>query len=117
MKVKYIGGYESIVSVLVGQLYECIGKENSMYRIIDESDEDNLYPCECFEPVKDDSQIEIEYSESEAGIDNIFSVLFNLKNYIPEKYFKIQEGGVAAELYFYIDLFKKRKFFSGERCG
>ena len=53
--------------------------------------------------------------KSVAGIDNCFSVTFCLRDYIPEKYFKIEDNGYAAELYFYIDLFKEREMFSGKR--
>ncbi|MGM9938731.1 MAG: hypothetical protein ACI32P_03215 [Catenibacterium mitsuokai] len=115
MKVKYIGKIESNLSVLTGHTYECLGKELSMYRIIDESDEDYLYPCEEFEIVKDESKIEIRYGKSLAGEDNCFSIQFYLKDYIPERYFKIEQDGFAAELYFYIDLFKERMMFSGDK--
>lgn len=53
MKVKYIGEYEAPLSVLKGKIYECLGQEFDRYRIIDESDEDYLYPVEDFEIVEE----------------------------------------------------------------
>ena len=55
MKVKDIGHDGSRLSVLKNQTYEYIGKEHSMFRVIDETDEDYLYPCEDFEFVPDES--------------------------------------------------------------
>ena len=49
MKVKYIGEYESKMSLLKNHIYECIGKEKDRYRVIDETVEDYLYPVEMFE--------------------------------------------------------------------
>ena len=52
MKVRYIGDYYK-VSLIKGNIYEVIGIEGDWYRIIDESDEDYLYPVEEFEIVEE----------------------------------------------------------------
>ena len=48
MKVKYIG---SVVcsDLTYGKIYECLGQEYDCYIVIDESDEDYLYPINEFE--------------------------------------------------------------------
>ncbi len=53
MKVKYIGENGSRFSVLKGKIYECIGKERDRYRVIDETDEDYLYPASEFEVIEE----------------------------------------------------------------
>ncbi|MBQ8575589.1 MAG: hypothetical protein IJ447_06065 [Clostridia bacterium] len=49
MKVKYIG--ETYGDLTNGSIYECLGEEVDCYRIIDESEEDYLYPIVEFEIV------------------------------------------------------------------
>lgn len=46
MKVKYVGKSFGIESLTDGKTYECIGIEDGMLRIIDDSDEDYLYSAE-----------------------------------------------------------------------
>lgn len=53
MKVKYIGENGTPLSVLKGKMYECIGKEKSWLRVIDETGEDYLYPANDFEIVSE----------------------------------------------------------------
>ena len=36
-----------------GNIYECIGQEYDCYRVIDESDEDYLYPTNEFEIIEE----------------------------------------------------------------
>ncbi len=43
MKVKYIGKSFGVESLTDGKVYECIGIEDGMLRIIDDSGEDYLY--------------------------------------------------------------------------
>ena len=43
MKVKYIGKSFGAESLTNGKIYECIGIEDGMLRIIDDSEEDYLY--------------------------------------------------------------------------
>ena len=43
MKVKYIGKTFGIEGLTNGKIYECIGIEDGMLRIIDDSGEDYLY--------------------------------------------------------------------------
>lgn len=43
MKVKYIGKSFGVESLTNGKIYECIGIEDGMLRIIDDSGEDYLY--------------------------------------------------------------------------
>ncbi len=52
MKVKYIG--ETYGDLTNGNIYECLGVEVDCYRVIDESDEDYLYPIVEFEIIEDD---------------------------------------------------------------
>lgn len=52
MKVKYIG--ESDPTALIkDKVYEVIAEEHDRYRIVDEEDEDYLYPKDAFEIVED----------------------------------------------------------------
>lgn len=48
MKVKFVGE-TSFLELTNGKLYEVISIEKGWYRIIDDSDEDYLYPPEDFE--------------------------------------------------------------------
>ena len=43
MKVKYVGESFGAVSLTDGKIYECIGFDSGMLRIIDDSEEDYLY--------------------------------------------------------------------------
>lgn len=43
MKVKYVGESFGAVSLTNGKIYECLGFESGMLRIIDDSEEDYLY--------------------------------------------------------------------------
>lgn len=51
MKVKYIGA--TYADLTKGNIYECLGQEYDCYRIIDESEEDYLYPVVEFEIVEE----------------------------------------------------------------
>lgn len=51
MKIKYIG--ESCVSLSNGTIYEVISIEKEWYRIVDDTDEDYLFPPELFEIVEE----------------------------------------------------------------
>lgn len=51
MKVKYIGKTSSL-GLINGKIYSVISIEKDWYRIIDESEEDYLYPPELFEIVE-----------------------------------------------------------------
>jgi hypothetical protein len=48
MKVKYIGKDDPIM-LRHGKIYEVLSIENSWYRVIDEEEEDYLYPPQLFE--------------------------------------------------------------------
>ncbi len=61
MKVRYIGERNSPLSLINGHIYECIGKEQDWYRVIDETNEDYLYPLEDFEIV--DGNLEDEQAK------------------------------------------------------
>lgn len=50
MKVKYTG--ETTVSLTNGKEYEVLSVENGWYRIVDETDDDYLFPPELFDKVK-----------------------------------------------------------------
>ncbi len=53
MKVKYIGEISDPMELINGKIYECLGREKDRYRVIDETDEDYLYPVEEFEIVEE----------------------------------------------------------------
>ena len=53
MKVKYIGSISDPMELISGKIYECIGIEKDWYRVIDETDEDYLYPPNEFEIVEE----------------------------------------------------------------
>lgn len=48
MKVKYIGKESSKLSLIRDTIYTCLGKDGSLYRVIDETGEDYLYPVDEF---------------------------------------------------------------------
>ena len=64
LRVKYIGerevdvpnSYKIFMDLLPGKVYEVLSIEGGWYRLIDESEEDYLYPPENFEEVAEDEQ-------------------------------------------------------------
>lgn len=56
MKVKYIGKKSSPLYFIEGKVYEKIGESRDMWRVIDETGEDYLYPPEIFEVVEEDKE-------------------------------------------------------------
>ena len=60
LKVKYVGekdssvpnSYKLFFDVIPNKIYEVLSVEKGWYRIVDESDEDYLYPPEKFEVVE-----------------------------------------------------------------
>lgn len=52
MKVKYIGKISDPLELINGKVYECLGVEQNWYRVIDETQEDYLYPPDEFEVVE-----------------------------------------------------------------
>ncbi len=52
MKVRYIG--EDSCDLTNSNIYECLGQEYDCYRVIDDSQEDYLYPTRFFEVVEDE---------------------------------------------------------------
>ena len=64
LRVKYVGelnidvpnSYKIFMDVLPGKVYEVLSIEDGWYRIVDESEEDYLYPPENFEIVVEDEQ-------------------------------------------------------------
>ncbi|MEG0615500.1 MAG: hypothetical protein RR540_07065 [Oscillospiraceae bacterium] len=59
--------------------------------------------------------ITIQYSNSDSGLRNCFDFSYFLKEYIPQKYFEIEDNEVGAELYYFIDLLKKNDMFDGKK--
>ena len=53
MKVKYIGEDVMPLDLIPGKTYACLGKEYDMYRVIDETGEDYLYPEEAVEVLEE----------------------------------------------------------------
>jgi len=51
MKVKYIINEETVIGPKYGKVYDVISIELGWYRIIDESEEDYIYPPDAFEIV------------------------------------------------------------------
>lgn len=51
MKVKYIGESDPLM-LINGKVYNVISIEKEWYRIIDETDEDYLYPPNAFEIIE-----------------------------------------------------------------
>lgn len=51
MKVKFKQQKETL-DLIVGKIYKVLSVEKGWYRIVDESDEDYLYPPELFEIVE-----------------------------------------------------------------
>lgn len=62
MKIKYIGerevdvpnSYKIFMDVIPNKIYEVLSIEDGFYRIVDESEEDYLYPPEKFEIVEEE---------------------------------------------------------------
>lgn len=52
MKVKYTGEYYK-VSLIKNKVYDVISVEDGAYRIVDETEEDFLFPANEFEIVED----------------------------------------------------------------
>ena len=53
MKVKYLGE-TSFLELTHGKIYDVLSIEKGWYRLVDDSDEDYLYPPEDFEVVEPD---------------------------------------------------------------
>ncbi|SHJ40295.1 hypothetical protein [Parasporobacterium paucivorans] len=52
MKVKYLGESDP-VALINGKIYEATATEHNCYRVMDEEDEDYLYPTDAFELVEE----------------------------------------------------------------
>lgn len=52
MRVKYLGESDPIV-LLNGKVYDVLSVERGWYRIVDETEEDYLYPPGAFEIIKE----------------------------------------------------------------
>ena len=52
MKVKFIGKSDPLM-LINGKIYDVISVEKDWYRIVDETEEDYLYPPELFEIVEE----------------------------------------------------------------
>ena len=66
MKVKFLGE-SSPLELINGKIYEVVYVEKDWYRIVDETNDDYLYPPECFEIVEenDGSVPVLDYSPPE----------------------------------------------------
>ena len=51
MKIKYLG--ETCVSLTKNKIYDVVAVEKTWYRIVDDTEEDYLFPPEYFEIVKE----------------------------------------------------------------
>jgi hypothetical protein len=55
MKVKYIGKRSSPLSLISGKIYECTEISKFWCHVIDETDEEYLYPKELFEIIDENT--------------------------------------------------------------
>ena len=53
MKVRYIGKTSDPLYFIRGKIYEKLGEEHGLWRVIDETEEDYLYPPGWFEELTD----------------------------------------------------------------
>lgn len=54
MKVEYLGGsFEGKLSLIKGEIYECLGEEKGWLRVIDETGEDYLFPKREFKIIEE----------------------------------------------------------------
>ena len=60
MLVKFIGDYSSNLGVIKGKTYKCIAVYDVWYRVIDETDEDYLYPKTDFEVIDDSDAVYVK---------------------------------------------------------
>ena len=68
MKVKYLGE-TSPLELIHGKVYEVLSIEGEWYRIVDETDEDYLYPPEDFEVIEpDDGTIPVKDQHHSQGL-------------------------------------------------
>ena len=58
MKVKYIGKASDPLYFIEGHVYDKVGesKKSGMWRVVDETGEDFLYPAGLFEPVDEEEK-------------------------------------------------------------
>ena len=57
MLVRFKGNYGTKRSLIKGKVYNCIAQTKSWYRVIDETDEDYLYPKEDFDIVGEQEKL------------------------------------------------------------
>lgn len=75
MKIKYIGESFGVDSLTNGNIYECIGVDNGMLRVIDDSDEDYLYNIDNPKPM-DCSSVGGKWIIVEDNKENTLTKLF-----------------------------------------
>lgn len=81
MKIKYIGESFGAVSLTNGKIYECLGFDNGMLRVIDDSEEDYLYSVVNPRPL-DGSSKGGKWKIVEDDENNTLTKLFNsIKNF------------------------------------
>jgi len=60
---KYLGKSYGVESLTNGKIYDCVGYDGSMARIVDDSGEDYLYNLNEFELINDNNMIELQEKE------------------------------------------------------
>lgn len=51
-KVRFLGKSNPVM-LIHGKVYQCLGQEDDCYRVIDEEEEDYLYPIDLFEVIEE----------------------------------------------------------------
>lgn len=78
MKLKYVGESFGVDSLTDGKIYDCVGVENGMLRIIDDSEEDYLYSAVNPRPLDGSSKggkWEIVEDDKEKTLAKLFSAI------------------------------------------
>lgn len=78
MKLKYVGESFGVDSLTDGKIYDCVGVENGMLRIVDDSEEDYLYSVVNPRPLDGSSmggKWEIVEDDKENTLTKLFSAI------------------------------------------
>lgn len=78
MKLKYVGESFGVDSLTDGKIYDCVGVENGMLRIVDDSEEDYLYSVVNPRPLDGGSmggKWEIVEDDKENTLTKLFSAI------------------------------------------
>ncbi|MBC3804568.1 hypothetical protein GH808_09010 [Acetobacterium fimetarium] len=80
MKVKYIGETDP-VALIKDKIYEVLSEEHDRYRIVDDEDEDYLYPKDAFEIIGLDIIVDTpDYTKTKEEEQERFRKLHGIKD-------------------------------------